>query len=198
MPLDTYESCLRLVWRPTGIGSMYGINAGAPANIEPIQHVFCHDTVFAETINRAGGDLLRSFFFSLNFFLVSYSHSLSSSLQFSFPPAVVVTRIRVHMASSFPSPPTTTLRAFLFYREKTSAPSPLVGSRRFASLPTLQRDYGHRSYSVASRPPNFCPGIIVDAEDLVVVCLVTRGSVGTRLSHILPTSKRTTGYPSPS
>ena len=43
---------------------------------------------------------------------------------------LVVTQIRGHIAGSSPPPPTTTVGALHFYREKISAHSSLVDSRR--------------------------------------------------------------------
>ena len=64
------------------------------------------------------------FFFS--FFLASH---LFSSLLCSLSLVVVVTQIRGHTADS-PPPLPTSVRALYFYREKTSALSSLVDSRR--------------------------------------------------------------------
>ena len=67
------------------------------------------------------------FFFSSHSFFFFSSHSLSSP--FHYLSLLVATQIRGHIAGSSPLLPTT-VRALHFYREKISALSSLVNSRR--------------------------------------------------------------------
>ena len=64
-------------------------------------------------------------------FLPFFIQFIMFALTFSLPPTVVVTQIRGHIAGSS-SPLPTTVRALHFYREKISALSSLVDSRRIA------------------------------------------------------------------